>query len=225
MNRRAFIVSTLASAVCLPRAVNLLAQAGSAPVDLATVEEGKGLTILNKRTASRVTDGARRGIGFSAVEGEGPAYLDGVTLANGTIEVDIRGKDVQGQSFVGVAFHGVDGTTYDAIYFRPFNFRTEDAARRLRAVQYISHPAHPWQKLRAESPGKYEKPVNPVPDPNGWFRARIVIASPKVSVFVDGAKEPCLVVDQLSDRKTGRVGLWLGNMSGGDFANLRVTPA
>jgi hypothetical protein len=107
----------------------------------------------------------------------------------------------------------------------PSTFRTEDAARRLRAVQYISHPAHPWQKLRAESPGKYEKPVNPVPDPNGWFRARIVIASPKVSVFVDGAKEPCLVIDQLSDRKTGRVGLWLGNMSGGDFANLRVTPA
>lgn len=224
MNRRAFIVSTLASAVYLPRAVDLLAQAGSA-VDLATVEAGKGLTVLNKRTVSRVTDGARRGIRFSEVEGEGPAYLDGVTLANGAIEVDIRGKDVQGQSFVGVAFHGVDGTTYDAIYFRPFNFRTEDAARRLRAVQYISHPIHPWQKLRAETPGKYEKPVNPVPDPNGWFRARIVIASPKVSVFVDGAKEPCLVVDQLSDRKTGRAGLWVGNMSGGDFANLRITPA
>ncbi len=43
---------------------------------------------------------------------------------NGTIECDIREKDVQGQSFVGITFHGVDSTTYDAIYFRPFNFKT-----------------------------------------------------------------------------------------------------
>lgn len=225
MRRREFIVSTLACAVCLPRPLRLLAQTKSPAVDLATVEEGKGLRVLNKRTVSRLTDGARRGIRFSEAEGEGPAYLDGVTLANGTIEVDIRGKDVQGQSFVGVAFHGVDAVTYDAIYFRPFNFKTDDAARRLRAVQYISHPVHPWQKLRAETPNKYEKPVNPVPDPNGWFRARVVIAAPKVSVFVDGATEPCLVVDQLSDRKTGHVGLWVGNTSGGDFANLRIVPA
>ena len=52
-------------------------------------------------------------------------------------------------------------TTYDAIYFRPFNFRTSDPARRLRAVQYISHPTYTWNKLRAERPGVYEKPVNP----------------------------------------------------------------
>jgi hypothetical protein len=25
-----------------------------------------------------------------------------------------------------VAFHGVDATTYDSIYFRPFNFRAAD---------------------------------------------------------------------------------------------------
>jgi hypothetical protein len=54
-------------------------------------------------------------------------------------------------------------------------------------VQYISHPAYAWQKLRAERPGKYEQAVTPVPDPNGWFRARIAVASPKVSVFVEGA--------------------------------------
>ena len=94
-----------------------------------------------------------------------------------------------------MAFHGVDGKTYDGIYFRPFNFRTDDPARVLRAVQYISHPTHPWQKLRADTPGKYEKPVKPVPDPNGWFHARVVVASPKVSVFVDDGKEPALVVD------------------------------
>jgi hypothetical protein len=130
---------------------------------------------------------------------------------------------VQQQSFVGVAFHGVDGTTYDAIYFRPFNFRAEDPARRQRAVQYISQPAYTWQKLRTEHPGRYEQPVNPVPDPNSWFHVRVVVAAPTVSVFVDGATEPSLVVNLLSDRKRGRVGLWVGNGSGGDFANLKIS--
>jgi hypothetical protein len=67
--------------------------------------------------------------------------------------------------------------------------------------------------------------VNPVPDPNAWFHARVVVASPKVSVFVADAKEPCLVVNLLNDRKTGQVGLWVGNNSGGDFANLIIRPA
>jgi hypothetical protein len=54
---------------------------------------------------------------------------------------------------------------------------------------------------------------------------RVVVASPKVSVFVGDATEPCLVVDQLSDRKKGLVGLWVGNTSGGDFADVRIVPA
>ena len=119
----------------------------------------------------------------------------------------------------------MDGPTYDAVYFRPFNFRAEDPARRIRAVQYVSHPTYTWQKLRAEQPGKYEKGVNPVPDPNGWFHARIVVASPSVTVYVNDAKEPSLVVNQLSDRKKGLIGLWVGNTSGGDFANLKIIPA
>jgi hypothetical protein len=145
-----------------------------------------------------------------------------VELGNGTIELDIRGKDVQGQSFVGVAFHGVDDTTYDAVYLRPFNFRTDDSARHAHAVQYVSHPTYPWQKLRAEHPGEYEKSVTPAPDPSGWFHVRIVVASPRVSVFVADATEPSLVVSQLSNRHKGRVGLWVGNGSDGDFANLKI---
>jgi hypothetical protein len=45
-----------------------------------------------------------------------------------------------------------------------------------------------------------------------------------VSVFVNDAKEPSLVVEQLSDRKKGLVGLWVGNTSGGDFANFKIIP-
>jgi hypothetical protein len=224
MNRRDFVISTVGWAVALSIPSRAAAQRRAIEPDLASLADGR-LVNTSKHTASRLTDGARKGVRLSEAEGEGPAYIPGIDFANGTIEFDVRGKDVQGQSFVGVAFHGVDGRTYDAIYFRPFNFKTDDPVRRIHAVQYISHPDNPWQKLREGQPGKYEKAVTPAPDPNGWFHARVVVASPKVSVFVGDAREPSLVVDQLSNRGKGLVGLWVGNTSGGDFANLRILPA
>ena len=223
MNRRDFVILTFACAVGLSTSSGIFGQAKATQPDLAGLADNKGLTVFN-RTASSFKDESRKGVRLSESQGDGVAYLKGIEFANGTLEFDVKGKDVQQQSFVGMAFHGVDETTYDAIYFRPFNFRTEDQARRIRAVQYVSHPANPWQKLRTEHPGKYEKGINPPPDPNGWFHVRVVVASPKVSVFVGDAKEPSLVVDQLSDRKKGLVGLWVGNTSGGDFANVKIIP-
>jgi hypothetical protein len=224
MDRRDFVISTFACVLEFSAASRVLGQKRVIEPDLAALAEGKGLKLFN-RSLSVLSDGARKGVRLNESPGDGVAYLEGIEFADGAIEFDIRGKDVLQQSFVGIAFHGLDGKTYDAIYFRPFNFKNEDPARRLRAVQYISHPTYTWDKLRTEHPGKYEQPVNPVPDPNGWFHARVVVASPKVSVFVNDAKEPCLVVNQLSDRKKGLVGLWVGNTSGGDFANFKIVPA
>jgi hypothetical protein len=192
--------------------------------DLVQLAAGRGGRLINCTTTANQKDG-RPAIHFDDKHGGcGLAVLDAVTFANGEIEFDARGKNVVQQSFVGVAFHGGDVKTYDAIYFRPFNFRSDDPARRSHAVQYISPPTHTWQKLREQFPGKYENAVTPVPDPDGWFHARIVVAWPKVSVFVNDAKEPSLVVNQLSDRKRGWVALW-ADVSGGDFANLKITPA
>lgn len=192
-------------------------------VVLLAAVEPQDFVVFN-RGLSSFNDGTRKGVRLDERPGDGVAYLKGIEFSNGTIEVDVRGKDVQGQSFVGVAFHGVDSATYDAVYFRPFNFRTEDPARHSHAVQYISHPTYTWQKLRTERPGVFEQPVSPAPDPTAWFHVRVVVASPKVSVFVGDAKQPSLVVTQLSDRAKGLVGLWVGNGSGGDFAGLKITP-
>jgi len=216
MSRQVLVISTF---VC---AVGLCAAASEVAGQQQAIEP-EGLKVFN-RSVSSLSDGARQGVRLSEHAGDGVAYLQGVEFTNGTIELDVRGKDVPQQSFVGVAFHGVDGTTYDAIYFRPFNFRAEDPDRRGHAVQYIAQPIYPWQKLRAEQPGKYERAIDPVPDPNAWFHVRVVVTSPKVSVFVDDAKEPSLVIDQLSNRKKGLVGLWVGNNSGGDFANVKIVP-
>lgn len=221
MYRRDFVISTFSCVLGLSNAPIVFGQKKTIEPDLAALVEGKGLKVFN-RSLSALND--KKGVRLSESPGDGVAYLEGVEFANGVIELDIKGKDVQQQSFLGVAFHGLDDKTYDGIYFRPFNFKAEDPARRIRAVQYISHPTYTWNKLRTEQPGKYEKAVSPVPDPNDWFHARIVVASPKVSVFVNDAKEPSLVVEQLSDRKKGLVGLWVGNTSGGDFASLKIVP-
>ncbi len=223
MNRRDFVISALACGAGLAVPSTSPGQMKAIEPDLAKLGEGKGLKVFN-RSVSSLSDGARKGLRLSEAPGAGGAYLEGIEFANGLIELDIRGKDVQQQSFVGVAFHGVDEKTYDAIYFRPFNFRAEDPVRRSHAVQYISTPIYMWQKLRTEHPGKYENAVNPVPDPNDWFHVRVVVASPNVSVFVGDAKEPSLVVSQLSERRKGLTGLWVDNF-GGDFANLRIVPA
>ena len=223
MKRREFVISTLGF-IGFSGLSALEGQTTAGVHDLAALLDGKRLNVFN-RSASSFTEGTRKGVRLTQNAGDGVAYVQGLELANGTIEIDLRGKDLQQQSFLGVVFHGVDANTYDAVYFRPFNFRAEDPARRVRAVQYVSHPTHTWDKLREAHPGRYEKGVNPVPDPNGWFHARVVVASPQVSVFVDGAMQPSLVVEQLSSRKKGRVGLWVGNGSAGDFANLRTAAA
>ncbi len=224
MNRRAFVMSTLASAVGLSAAARLAAQKKTIQPDLSALADGKGFQLFN-RSVSRFTDGAKKGARLSEAPGEGIAFLPGIEFGDGTIECDLKGKDVPQQSFLGIAFHGVDRTTYDAVYFRPFNFRAQDPVSRRHAVQYHANPVYGWQKLRAEHPDEYEKSVNPVPDPNAWFHTRLVIASPRVSVFVGDAKDPCLVVTQLSNRKKGLLGLWVGNTSGGDFANLTIVAA
>ena len=222
MKRREFLV--LASA-CMAVSARPRTRAQSAlQPDLSALAGGKGLALFNRRV-SAIADSTRKGLHLGESPGNGVAYIEGLEFANGTIELDVRGKDVMQQSFVGVAFHGVDGTTYEAVYLRPFNFKSEDAVRRSHGVQYVSHPEFTWEKLRAEQPGKYEHAVSPAPDPNDWFHLRITVAGPKVTVYVAGAAEPSLTVDRLSTRRTGLVGLWVGNNSAGDFANLKVVGA
>jgi glyoxylase-like metal-dependent hydrolase (beta-lactamase superfamily II) len=191
--------------------------------DFARLADGKTAQVFN-RALTVEKDGARAIARLDARPGDGGAVLEGVQLGDGVIELDLRGKDVDQQSFLGVAFHFVDWTVYDAVYFRPFNFRAADPARRSHSVQYISQPVHTWQELRAERTGQFEKSIEPPPDPNGWFHARIVLAHSRVEVYVNHATVPSLAVDDLGEAKSGGVALWVGNGSDGAFAGLAVTP-
>ena len=176
------------------------------------------------RTTSIVDIKGTPALKISEGPGMGLVWLDGYHFGNGTIEIDLLGRSQPaGGSFLGIAFRAVDEKTQDALYFRPFNFRATDPDRHSHAVQYVSHPRWSWDILRSQKPGEYEKPIVPELDGDEWFHVRMVVERPKVSVFVNDASAPCLVVNELSDRTEGSVGLWVGEGSGGYFANLRVT--
>lgn len=194
------------------------------PIDLpaaakaGTIEvHGRELTVLNEP--------GHAGIRLSTDYGEGLAWLKGIDLADGTIELDVRGAAIEQHSFVGIAFHGANDSTFDAIYLRPFQFKKTDAEPRSHSIQYISLPRFTWRWLRATSPGTYERAIDPAPDPNDWVHLRVVVQGDTVSTFVNGAKEPSLVVKKATERRSGRVGFYVADTSGGDFANIRITPA
>jgi hypothetical protein len=199
-----------------------IGQTNSVKIDLINLTENNKIEVFNRKV-STFSENDKKGIRFSKNENDGMAWLKGVEFSNGTIELDIRGKDVLQQSFVGIAFHGIDNSTLDAIYFRPFNFQSTDPIRKIHAVQYVSHPDYTWNVLREKYNGKYEKAVNPQPNGNEWFHVKIIIKYPLVTVFVNGNSEPSLNIEKLNDRKTGKIGLWVGNNSDGDFANLYIT--
>ena len=194
---------------------NAGAQATTAPTIERTVN----------RTQTIVQENGRPIVRLDAKQGDGFAIVQGPAFSEGTIDLLVRGEDVAQQSFVGVAWNVRNDSTYEAVYLRPFNFRTPDTARAKRAVQYVSQPAWPWPRLRTETPGKYEKPVLPSPDPSAWVPLRLVVTPTQVSVYANGGAEPDLVVQRLGEAKAGPVALWVGNNSRGDFTELKVTAA
>jgi hypothetical protein len=199
----------------------LIAQTVTAP-DLKEITSGKRWTVFN-RTVTVLETAGRVVAEFDAKPGDGLARLEGLSFTTGEIEFDILGRSVPVQgSFLGLAFGVQSQEAYEAVYFRPFNFRSEDPARRSHSVQYIAHPEWTWGRLRQEKPGQFESAIEPAPDGDLWFHVRIVVGPSKVEAYVDGAAAPCLSVDRLGGPRTGAVALWVGNNSPGKFANLKI---
>jgi len=194
----------------------------TAVIDLHHLVNTNGIGVYN-RQLSLIHDAAHLGISLSKDTGEGIAWLKGIEFSEGIIEFDVRGEDVKQHSFVGIAFHGKDNTTYDAIYLRPFQFNETDEVLQSHGIQYISLPDYTWRVLREKFPDKYEQAVKPAPDPNAWVRVRIVIRGSSISAFINGNPEPSLSVEKLTTLTIGALGFYVADTSGGDFANLSIT--
>src|ERR1700733_2886249 len=87
--------------------------------DLKKLADEDRLEFFNRQLIP-LEDKNHAGISISDGKLEGGAWLKGVNFSNGIIEVDVRGKNVDQSSFVGICFHGMDQDSFDAIYLRPF---------------------------------------------------------------------------------------------------------
>ena len=205
---------------------HLLAFLVVGPLCAQTAEqlEAHGITVAN--TTYQGKSSVRIDALPTAANGESYAIVKGSRFHNGTIEVDLAGKPAAGagpaaRGFIGIAFR-LQTNRYEYIYLRPTNGRADDQVRRNHSTQYGAQPDFDFDRLRKESPEKYESYVDL--EPGSWTKYRIVIEGTKAKLYVHGAAQPCLVVNdmKLSDSE-GAVALWVGPGTEGYFANLKIT--
>ena len=200
--------------------IGLYAQRPFTP-DLHKAVKHGDIEVYN-RELSLIDEPGYQGIRLSKVSGEGAAWLNDINFTTGTLEFDVRGEDLKQHSFVGIAFHGQNDSTYDAVYLRPFHFHAPDTVSQNRMIQFISLPDYTWRKLRAEFPGQFENHIAPPPDPNAWVHVRIEVTESFISAFINENKTPSLVIHPITPLPSGKVGFYVADTSGGDFANVSV---
>src|SRR5262245_57872021 len=176
---------------------------------------------LGKRAVRIVEDG-------QVPDGEAYAVLKGSTFHNGEIEMEVAGRPAAGadgaaRGFIGIAFRMQDGE-YEYIYLRPTNGRADDQVRRNHSTQYGSHPNFGFGVSRQQAPEKYESYVDL--EPGVWTRFRITVEGTKARLFVHGASQPCLIVNDLKlGDSSGGVALWIGPGTEGYFTALQIRGA
>lgn len=207
------------------------AASAQAPKSYA-LETAAGLRLHNV-AAEPATLAGRKGLRLTLgpgadASGEQLAVIEGLEFASGVIELEVAGEPGPGaaqgaRGFVGVAFRvQPDMQSYDAFYLRPTNGRADDQERRNHAVQYISHPAWTWDRMRKESPSRYEAYVDL--QPAVWTKVRVEVRGDRARLYVHGNEQPTLVVNDVKTGASakGAVALWLGPGTIAHFRNLRV---
>lgn len=160
--------------------------------------------------------------------GEAYAIVKGPAFTDGTIEVEVAGAPRAGaaggaRGFIGMGFRLQSNGQYEHIYLRPTNGRVDDQVRRNHSTQYAMHPDFDFARLRKEAPEKYESYVDL--EPGVWTKYKVVVAGATAKLYVHGAAQPCLIVNdlKLGAAAQGSVLLWIGPGTEGYFTNLRVT--
>ena len=177
------------------------------------------------RAAMRVSDAGPQGLDDAARL----AIVPGSSFQDGTIEVNLTGDTAPNappelRGFVGIAFRvTADRSHFECFYLRPKNGRSEDQLQRNHSAQYISVPGFGWQKLRSETPGKYESYVDLVP--GQWTQLKLQVTGSRAQLYVSGAEQPVLVVNDLKQPPlNGAVALWVGLGTIAHFCELKIAP-
>lgn len=127
------------------------------------------------------------------------------------------------RGFIGIAFRiHEDNSKFECIYVRPGNARVDDQVRRNHSIQYFAYPDFKFQRLRKEAPEKYESYADMGLDE--WIDLKIVVKGTQAKLFVNGAKQPALIVNdlKLGDDVSGGIGLFVDVGTEGYFSELRI---
>lgn len=153
--------------------------------------------------------------------------LPGGDFHDGVIDLWVAGAPGPGanpgaRGFVGVMFRMADEGAGEVVYVRPTNGRAEDQERRNHAVQYVSPPDWPWERLRRETPSRYETYADM--EPGRWIRLRVEVSGARARVFVNDAAQPTLLVNDLKRGADARgpVALWVGPGTIAHFRDVSI---
>jgi hypothetical protein len=204
-------------------ALFLAAQTGNLPL---TTLDGLQLRGVKADVADHRGQRSVHLVEAEGAEGDTIAVMAGSEFGDGVIEAEIAaspraGANEGARGFAGIAFRVQDGANkLECFYLRPTNGRADDQLRRNHATQYVSHPDHPWHRLRKENPGLYESYVDLVP--GEWTKVRIVVSGTRAELYVHGASQPALIVKDLKHGPSrGAVALWIGQGTEAWFRNVR----
>ncbi|HOZ79481.1 MAG TPA: hypothetical protein PLY34_15915 [Ferruginibacter sp.] len=154
--------------------------------------------------------------------------IKGVDFKNGSIEVKVLSRLLKNapdfaRGFIGVAFRVNDSNTkYESIYLRPLNARVDDQVRRNHSIQYYSYPHFKFDRLRKESPERYEAYADL--EMNKWITVRIVVKDTQAKLFINDHLQPALIVNDLKHgaELSGAVALWVEEGTEGYFKDLKI---
>jgi hypothetical protein len=155
--------------------------------------------------------------------------IKGVNFKNGTIEVKVLSRLLKdapdfARGFIGIAFRINDSNTkYESIYIRPVNARADDQVRRNHSIQYYSYPDYKFDRLRKESPERYESYADM--EMNKWITLRIEVKDAQAKLFINKNQQPSLVVNDLKHgaNASGAIAFWVEIGTEGFFADLKIT--
>ena len=154
--------------------------------------------------------------------------IKGINFKDGTIEVKVLSRILKdapayARGFIGVAFRiNDDDTKYESIYIRPVNARVDDQVRRNHSIQYYSYPDYKFDRLRKESPERYESYADM--ELNKWITMRIEVKETQAKLFINDNQQPSLVVNDLKHGAdiSGAIGLWVEIGTEGYFSDLKI---
>ena len=185
----------------------------------AEVVDYKGKHAVRVTDAAPLTDTSQKRL----------LLLSGTDFRDGVIELEMAGEpgpnaSADARGFVGIAFRiASDVSKFECFYIRPTNGRADDQLRRNHSAQYVAHPDYPWERLRREFPGKYESYTDLVPAE--WTKVRVEVRGGRALLYVNGAQQPTLLVNdlKLGESSSGGIGLWVGPGTIAHFTGLSVS--